>query len=113
MVTDANIFEAMDLLPHGGMARLFTAGLTPATSGTFLRVFTFVHVRQLEPVSSRLWGNVVGATQLLSDVDEAAHRDSATPLRPPSRPSPTGCEDVGQILSVTVLALLLPPEFRR
>ena len=41
MVAGAHTFEAMDLLGHGGMGRLFTAGRAPSTLGTFLRAFTF------------------------------------------------------------------------
>jgi Transposase DDE domain group 1 len=43
----------MDLLRHGGVGRLFTGIRAPSTLGTFLRTFTFGHVRQLDAVASR------------------------------------------------------------
>ena len=43
MVAGAHTFEAMDLLRHGGMGRLFSAGRAPSTLGTFLRAFLFGH----------------------------------------------------------------------
>jgi len=35
------------------MGRLFTGVRAPSTLGTFLRTFTFGHVRQLDAVASR------------------------------------------------------------
>jgi len=46
--------DDMDLLRHGAMGRLFTGVRAPSTLGTFLRTFTFGHVRQLDAVASRL-----------------------------------------------------------
>src|SRR5665648_52582 len=43
MVAGADTIDAMDLLRHGGMGRVFTAGRAPSTLGTFLRAFTFGH----------------------------------------------------------------------
>ena len=43
MVAGADSIDAMDLLRHGGMGRVFTAGRAPSTLGTFLRAFTFGH----------------------------------------------------------------------
>ena len=43
----------MDLLRHGGMARVFDGVRAPSTLGTFLRLFTFGHVRQLDAVAAR------------------------------------------------------------
>ena len=56
MVAGADSIEDMDLLRHGGMARLFGGVRAPSTLGTFLRTFTFGHVRQLDAVASRLPG---------------------------------------------------------
>ena len=75
MVAGAHTFAGMDLLRHGGMDRLFTAGRAPSTLGTFLRAFTFGHVRQLDAVTSRLVVNLVRITPLLSDVDQVAYLD--------------------------------------
>ena len=75
MVAGAHTFAGMDLLRHGGMGRLFTAGRAPSTLGTFLRAFSFGHVRQLDAVASRWVVNLVRITPLLSDVDQVAYLD--------------------------------------
>ncbi|MGY2742887.1 IS1380 family transposase [Arthrobacter sp. UYCu723] len=53
MVAGADSIDDMTLLRHGGMKRLFTACYAPSTLGSFLRSFTFGHVRQLDAVASR------------------------------------------------------------
>lgn len=53
MVAGADSIDDMDLLRHGGMNRLFTRIYAPSTLGSFLRAFTFGHVRQLDAVASR------------------------------------------------------------
>ena len=53
MVAGADCIDDMDLLRHGGMDRLFTGVRAPSTLGTFLRTFTFGHVRQLDAVAAR------------------------------------------------------------
>jgi hypothetical protein len=45
MLAGADSIEDMDLLRHGGMGRLFAGVRAPSTLGTFLRAFTFGHVR--------------------------------------------------------------------
>jgi len=75
MVAGAHTFDVMDLLRHGGMGRLFSAGRAPSTLGTFLRAFMFGHVRQLDAVASRFLVNLVRITPLLADIDEVAYLD--------------------------------------
>jgi hypothetical protein len=75
MVTGADSIEDMALLRHGGMARLFAGVRAPSTLGTFLRTFTFGHVRQLDAVASRLLINLAGQTPLLAGADELAYID--------------------------------------
>jgi hypothetical protein len=53
MVAGADSIDDMALLRHGGMGRLFTRAYAPSTLGSFLRAFTFGHVRQLDAVASR------------------------------------------------------------
>ncbi len=43
----------MALLRHDGMGRIFTRAYAPSTLGSFLRAFTFGHVRPLDAVASR------------------------------------------------------------
>ncbi len=75
MVTGADSIEDMALLRHGGMARLFAGVRAPSTLGTFLRTFTFGHVRQLDAVASRLLINLAGQTPLLAGAGELAYID--------------------------------------
>ena len=53
MVAGADSIDDMALLRHGGMGRVFTRSYAPSTLGSFLRAFTFGHVRQLDAVASR------------------------------------------------------------
>src|SRR3954463_4533854 len=53
MVAGADSIDDMALLRHGGMGRVFEHAYTPSTLGSFLRAFTFGHVRQLDAVASR------------------------------------------------------------
>src|SRR5665647_1214280 len=75
MVAGADTIDAMDLLRHGGMGRVFTAGRAPSTLGTFLRSFTFGHVRQLDAVAARLLGSLAGRAPLLVGADQVAYLD--------------------------------------
>lgn len=54
MVAGADSIDDMVLLRHGGMSRVFARAYAPSTLGSFLRTFTFGHVRQLDAVASRL-----------------------------------------------------------
>jgi hypothetical protein len=75
MVAGADTIDAMDLLRHGGMGRVFTAGRAPSTLGTFLRSFSFGHVRQLDAVASRLLVNLATQVPLLVGADQVAYLD--------------------------------------
>ena len=69
MVAGADSIDDMDLLRHGGMGRLFTEVRAPSTLGTFLRCFTFGHVRQLDAVAAALLTRLAAATPVLPDAD--------------------------------------------
>ena len=58
MVAGADSIDDMAVLRHGGMKRIFTSCYAPSTLGSFLRSFTFGHVRQLDAVASRLLVNL-------------------------------------------------------
>jgi len=75
MVAGADTIDAMDLLRHGGMSRIFTAGRAPSTLGTFLRACTFGHVRQFDAVASRVLVNLAAQTPLLVGADQIAYLD--------------------------------------
>jgi len=70
MVAGADSIEDLDLLRHGGMGRLFAGVRAPSTLGTFLRAFTFGHVRQLDAVATRLLRALAGRTPLLPGAGE-------------------------------------------
>ena len=65
MLAGADSIDDMNLLRHGGMGRLFDRTYAPSTLGSFLREFTFGHVRQLDAVASRVLGNLTADTPLL------------------------------------------------
>src|SRR3954451_1924787 len=69
MVAGADSINDMDLLRHGGMPRVFRGVRAPSTLGTFLRAFTFGHVRQLDAVAARLLTRLTAATPLLTGAD--------------------------------------------
>ena len=49
MVAGANSIDDMAVLRHGGMRKLFAHLYAPSTLGSFLRTFTFGHVRSWMP----------------------------------------------------------------
>lgn len=75
MVAGADSIDDMDLLRHGGMDRLFTGVRAPSTLGTFLRTFTFGHVRQLDAVASRFLTGLTRHAPLLAGADRIAYLD--------------------------------------
>jgi hypothetical protein len=72
MVAGADCIDAMALLRHGGMGRLFTRAYAPSTLGSFLRAFSFGHVRQLDAVASRLLIGLAARTPMTTGVGEYA-----------------------------------------
>ena len=69
MAAGADSIDAMDGLRRAGMSQLFTGVRAPSTLGTFLRGFTFGHVRQLDAVASRSLVALASTTALLPGVD--------------------------------------------
>ena len=78
MVAGADSIDDMALLRHGGMSRVFVRAYAPSTLGSFLRAFTFGHVRQLDAIASRFLIGLAGFSRLLgsssgsSAVDDVA-----------------------------------------
>jgi Transposase DDE domain group 1 len=69
MVAGADSIDDMALLRHGGMGRVFDHGYAPSTLGSFLRAFTFGHVRQLDAVASRFLAALAGRVRLVEGGD--------------------------------------------
>jgi Transposase DDE domain group 1 len=72
MVAGADSIDDMALLRHGGMGRVVDRAYAPSTLGSFLRSFTFGHVRQLDAVASRFLTALAGRAPLIGDVDTVA-----------------------------------------
>lgn len=75
MVAGADSIDDMALLRHGGTGRLFTGVRSASTLGTFLRAFTFGHVRQLDAVNARLLVNLATRAPLLPAAAELVYID--------------------------------------
>ena len=45
MLAGADSIDDLDVLRHGGMGKVFSGARAPSTLGTFLRSFSFGHVR--------------------------------------------------------------------
>ena len=75
MIAGADSIDDMALLRHGAMRRLFEGVRAPLTLGSFLRTFTFGHVRQLDAVASRLLINLAGQAPLSPGAAELAYVD--------------------------------------
>ena len=72
MVAGADSIDDMALLRHGGMGRVFDSAYAPSTLGSFLRGFTFGHVRQLDAVAVRVLGNLAAVSPLVAGIDDLA-----------------------------------------
>jgi hypothetical protein len=65
MAAGADSIDDMRVLRHGGMGRVFTGCYAPSTLGSFLRSFTFGHVRQLDAVAARFLAGLATQAALL------------------------------------------------
>ena len=72
MIAGADSIDDMAILRHGGMRRVFDACYAPSTLGSFLRTFSFGHVRQLDAVASPTVIGLAQQTPLLPRIDEYA-----------------------------------------
>lgn len=68
MVAGADSIEDMSVLRHGGMGKVFTNAYAPSTLGSFLRSFTFGHVRQLDAVSGRFLAGLAARTAVVAGI---------------------------------------------
>lgn len=92
MVTGADSIDDMAVLRHGGMGRVFARAYAPSTLGSFLRVFTFGHVRQLDAVASRFLTALAGRAPLLGPSNATPHPSGQAggQGRPPGRAAGAG-----------------------
>ena len=82
MVAGADSIDDLDRLRHGGMGRLFAGIRAPSTLGTFLRAFSYGHVRQLDKVAAGLLVRLAGHTPLLRDADRVTFVDIDDTVKP-------------------------------
>jgi hypothetical protein len=82
MLCGADSIDDLDVIRHGGMGRVFDDVRAPSTLGTFLRSFTFGHVRQLDAVNSRLLTGLAGLVPgLLAGGDQMTYVDVDDTIR--------------------------------
>ena len=72
MLAGADSIDDMAMLRHGGMKKLFVGAHAPSTLGSFLRAFTFGHVRQLDAVAWRWLVNVAQVAPIVAGIDDYA-----------------------------------------
>ncbi len=70
IVAGADSIDDRAMLRHGAMKKLFTKIYAPSTQGSFLRKFTFGHVRQLDAVASRFLAALAGLSWLLGNPEQ-------------------------------------------
>jgi len=66
MIAGADSIDDMAVLRHGGIGRVFARAYAPSTLGSFLRAFTFGHVRQLVAIASRFLIALAGVSRVLN-----------------------------------------------
>lgn len=82
MLAGADSIDDLGVLRHGGMSRVFAGVRAPSTFGTFLRSFTFGHVRQIDAVSSRLLAGLATVVpRLLTGTEAMAFIDVDDTIR--------------------------------
>jgi hypothetical protein len=75
MIAGADSIDDMALLRHGAMGTVFDRPYAPSTLGSFLREFSFGHVRQLDAVASRLLVGLASDTPVVAGIDGAVMVD--------------------------------------
>ncbi|MCY0947903.1 IS1380 family transposase [Streptomyces antarcticus] len=75
MVAGADSIDDLDVLRHGGLPKLFGGVRAPSTLGTFLRAFTWGHVRQLESAARAFTCNLAAHSGFVPKGDEVVFVD--------------------------------------
>jgi hypothetical protein len=81
MAAGADRIDDLDVIHHGGMARLFTGVYAPSTLGSFLRSFTHGHVLQSTAVLRAMLVNLAQQTPVLAGADQMTFVDIDSLLR--------------------------------
>jgi hypothetical protein len=82
MIAGADSIDDLDVLRHGGLGKVVTGVRAPSTVGTFLRTFTFGHVRQLDAVAARVVAGLAAVVpRLLAGTESMAFVDIDDTIR--------------------------------
>jgi hypothetical protein len=82
MAAGADSIDDLDVLRRAGAGRVFGGVRAPSTLGTFLRSFTFGHVRQLDAVAARTLTGLAQAAPLLPGISEECLIDIDDTVKP-------------------------------
>ncbi|WP_331730207.1 IS1380 family transposase (plasmid) [Kitasatospora sp. NBC_00070] len=75
MLAGADSIDDLDVLRHGALPKLFGGVRAPSTLGSFLRSFSWGHVRQLESAARAFTCNLAAQTGLLPGADQVVFVD--------------------------------------
>jgi len=92
MAAGADSIDDLDVLRHAGAARVFGGVRAPSTLGTFLRSFTFGHVRQLDAVAARALTGLVETAPLLPGIGDRCLIDIDDTVKPVFGPGKQGAQ---------------------
>jgi hypothetical protein len=81
MIAGADSIDDLNIVRHGGMKQLFAGVYAPSTLGSFLRGFTFGHVRQVQAVATRMLVNLVRLAPGVLPADKVVFVDVDSVLR--------------------------------
>ncbi len=92
MAAGADSIDDMDVLRRAGAARVFTGVRAPSTLGSFLRGFTFGHVRQLDAVAARTLTALASTAPLLPGIADTCLIDIDDTVKPVFGPGKQGAQ---------------------
>ena len=81
MLAGADSIDDLNIARHGGMPSLFTGVYAPSTLGSFLRTFTYGHVRQLQAAARDTLIALASRVPLLDGTDVLTFVDIDSMLR--------------------------------
>jgi hypothetical protein len=92
MAAGADSIDDLDVLRRAGAGRVFTGVRAPSTLGTFLRGFTFGHVRQVDAVAARTLTGLAQAAPLLPGIQTSCLIDIDDTVKGVYGPGKQGAE---------------------
>ena len=92
MAAGADSIDDMDMLRRAGAGTVFSGVRAPSTLGTFLRGFTFGHVRQLEAVAARTLIRLAQVAPLLPGIEPTCLIEIDDTVKPVFGPGKQGAQ---------------------